>query len=402
VVVTDRGFVVAQAPEQTLAPIIESSEPQHSTWSRRRFFRLARTVLLIGLVLLSWSVIHGLRAPGNDPASAKLAEWARNHGLGVVVTVSESIQYRLHPPRVGGAPNTSVISSLPKPTSAPLGDAPVPEVLPSALTPLANGVVPGEGIFHTVALSHGQPAVQIAYLRPDDQHTSYLAGVAWMSGSRVRLVQHPGAVDPGRLSLWSQPASVPPSARAGLVATFNSGFKIHDAQGGYFADGHTVGTLTPGAASIVIYKDGSMDVGAWGTDVRMTSSVVSVRQSLRLLVSHGQVVPHLDRNVESNWGATIGGGAYVWRSGLGVTANGDLVYVVGDALSAHSLAVLLHHAGAVRAMQLDINPAWVSYMWYSKGATPTSPVPHKILPFARIAGRYLSPVSRDFFAVYAR
>ena len=49
---------------------------------------------------------------------------------------------------------------------------------------------------------------------------------------------------------------------------------------------------------------------------------------------------------------------YQWRSGLGVTADGALVYVVGPVLNPLQLADLLVRAGAVRGMQLDINPSW--------------------------------------------
>jgi hypothetical protein len=186
------------------------------------------------------------------------------------------------------------------------------------------------------------------------------------------------------------------------VATFNSGFKIKDALGGYYADGHTVGALTRGAASLVVYRDGHTDVGAWGGSLHLGPDVVSVRQSLKLLVDNGRLAANLSSNVQSNWGATINGAYFVWRSGIGVTAAGDLVYVAGDALSVNTLAALLQRAGAVRAMQLDINVAWISYMWYTPGSTLSAPVPHKLVGFQRPANRYFTPTSRDFFAVYPR
>ena len=54
----------------------------------------------------------------------------------------------------------------------------------------------------------------------------------------------------------------------------------------------------------------------------------------------------------------------MWRSGLGVTADGAVVYVAGPGLSALSLANLLVRAGAVRAMELDINTDWVDFFTY--------------------------------------
>lgn len=54
-------------------------------------------------------------------------------------------------------------------------------------------------------------------------------------------------------------------------------------------------------------------------------------------------------------GLTLGNAACVWRSGLGITADGALVYVGGPGLNVTTLADILARAGAVRAMELDIN-----------------------------------------------
>jgi hypothetical protein len=257
-----------------------------------------------------------------------------------------------------------------------------------------------EGKFKTVVSSHGIPLVQVAYMRPDTLHTSYLSAIVWMSGTHTRLEQHPGQSDPGHLSLWKKKTSISNSNAMGLLAAFNGGFKIKDARGGYYDNGHTVGTLVPGAASLAVYRNGKSDIGAWGTDVTMTSDVVSVRQNLQLLIENGQLASNLDAAVKANWGTTVGASTDVWRSGIGVTPTGDIVYVAGDALSAHSLAALLQRAGAVRAMQLDINKSWISYMWYTPSAGSTHLTAHKILNFQRPANRYFSTTSRDFFAVY--
>ena len=63
----------------------------------------------------------------------------------------------------------------------------------------------------------------------------------------------------------------------------------------------------------------------------MSPSVVAVRQNLDLIVDNGPPVPGLDANDNHRWGATLGGRVQVWRSGLGVTADGALVYVGGRA-----------------------------------------------------------------------
>jgi hypothetical protein len=352
------------------------------------------TVLLLGS--LTWSIGGVLAAPGTDTVAARLAEWGRDHGLGFAVTGAENLQYTLHPPKVGGVLAPKVLQDLSSATTPPQVSVHAP------LDPLVKPALAGEGIFETKVSVLGQPAVQVAYLRPDANHTSYLSGVVWMSGTLLRLEQHPGFSDPGHLSLWSQPDHLSPAARAGLVATFNGGFKIKNSRGGYYADGHTAGALEAGSASLIIYQDGHADVAAWGGAVKLGPDVVSVRQNLSLLVENGQLAPNLDKNVLSNWGWTLKNAHFVWRTGIGVTDSGDLIFVAGDALSVQSLGNLLQRAGAVRAMELDINSQWISYMWYTPGVTSTSPVPIKLLAFARPANRYFQPTSRDFFAVYAR
>jgi hypothetical protein len=362
--------------------------------------RAALAALAIFAISTTWSVLSALRAPGTDDVPTRLAEWGRDHSLGPLVTLAETVQYRMNPPATGGTPDPTVLNQA----AADGNGASTPSDSTGALIPvhadLSTPVSPalrGEGHFvHAVSTSAG-PAIQIAYLRPDSVHTSYLTGVAWMSHT-LHFVLHPGFEDPGTSGM-SQSDRIRQQQYPGLVATFNSGFKLKDANGGYYDNGHYAAPLVKGAASFVIYKDGHATVGTWGTDVHMTSDVAFVRQNLQPLITNGQVAANLSQNVQSNWGATIGGAYYVWRSGIGVTASGDLVYVMGDALSVASLADILHRAGAVTAMQLDINKLWTSFMYY-KHPNTGSVQPHKMGNFARPADRYLQETSRDFIAVY--
>ena len=84
----------------------------------RRFFRLrtVRVILALIAVFLCWvgfSVGQALAAPGGGSTAAKLAEWARDHYLGPVVTFGEWISY--NPPKTGGKPGFSL--------AAPSGEA---------------------------------------------------------------------------------------------------------------------------------------------------------------------------------------------------------------------------------------------------------------------------------------
>jgi hypothetical protein len=218
----------------------------------------------------------------------------------------------------------------------------------------------------------------------------------------LRFQLHPGAEDPGPGNWGSQPW-IPPGDRTGLVATFNGGFKINVAGGGFYLNGVTRGTLTDGAASLVYYRNGTASIGVWGQDVRMTPDVTGIRQNLKLIVDNGRVPASVNQNVESSWGATLGGAYYVWRSGIGITADRRLVFVYGPALSVQTLADLLQRAGAIKAMQLDINPFWTSFEHYQPDGHPADRVPVNLLPTQQqSAYRYYSVYSRDFTAVYAR
>jgi Phosphodiester glycosidase len=187
-----------------------------------------------------------------------------------------------------------------------------------------------------------------------------------------------------------------------LLATFNSGFRIASSGGGFYLNGKRQGALVPGVASVVYYADGHIAIGNWDQTVRMHSDVVGVRQNLHLIVSHGKVPSSVDSNVETSWGATLGGGYYVWRSGIGVTAHGRVIFVYGPALNVRELAELLRRAGAVTGMELDINPAWMSFMYYLHDER-ANPMPVNLLPDQQQpADRYYYLSSRDFTAVYAR
>ena len=251
----------------------------------------------------------------------------------------------------------------------------------------------------------GHPAVHETTLVPPLEPGD-VAGIAWMDPKLLRPTLYSGSLNPGGYG-WKYTAPVQPAAARTLVATFNGGFQFPSTAGGYFSEGMLVFPLRVGAASFVIYKNGSAIVGQWGRDAAMGPNVVTVRQNLDLLVDHGAAVPGLDRYDISTWGPTLGGIPNVWRSGLGETANGAFIYVAGPSLTVVDLAVLLVRAGAVRAMELNINPYWTVFAIYSP-ATPTvaaSPQNGVDLLAGMIGtpARFFDPSwNRDFITMSAR
>ena len=380
--------------------------PPYVYWRRRA---IAAAALFTFLVFSYYGVTLGFAL--NNPAygvslQARMAEWGRQHGIGGIVTWAETEYNKLHPALKGGTPSQHAIPTVPTVQISkgvqPLAP-PAPLKTPAAV-PLAH-----EGVWYPAGrlTATGVPAVYTTFIRPDAIHTSYVVGVAWMDTKILSGQLYSGSQIPGG---GPYPLSAPISATASktVVAAFNAGFRMQDANGGYYTNNKLVMPLRPGAASVIIYKDGTMNVGQWGRDFTMApnaagSPVASVRQNLNLIVDHGTAVPGLTNPNAIAWGKTLGGTFNVWRSGLGITSDGALVYVGGAGLSIADLADTLVRAGAVRGMQLDINTDWVQYTTYAgpigtsvAGAQGTNLLPGMIGNPGRFFANWWT---RDFFVM---
>ncbi len=242
----------------------------------------------------------------------------------------------------------------------------------------------------------GSP-VQITQFRSDPTYPQMVAGVAWIDTARTRVQLYPGRLQPS-VPVPRGPMEVPPSARPRLLATFNSAFKLEDSGGGFAYAGRTYAAMKSGMATLVGYADGRVDVQAWSGGAVAPHDLAFARQNLPLIVSGGRPNPNLSDGAE--WGKTLGNSVRVWRSGVGVDAQGHLIYAAANDQTVGSLARILIRAGAVRAMQLDINSYWVTFISYAHSGAGA---PSSLLPaMTRGPQRYLSPDDRDFLAVYLR
>ncbi len=369
-------------------------------------------VLVASMALTGWSYGHALTAPGSDSLGARSVEWVRQHGGPSLVNWIERQWYGHHQPPKGGSPKPGAIPA-PAPATTSAAPAPtgrhqpvVPPHLrpPAPVVPLASPPLAGEGLWHPAGSPvQGIPAVYTTALRPDPVHTSLVTGVAWMDTKLLRTTLYSGSQVPG--GSWHDMAPIPADQLGSLEAAFNGGFRLPDARGGYYAEGRLAKPLVDAAASLVVHNDGTATVAKWGRDAVMGPDIAAVRQNLSLIVDGGTPVPGLQSDSNVAWGATVGNKAFVWRSGVGVTSDGALVYAGGNGLSVDSLAQVLAHAGAVRAMELDINSAWVSFFSYAPppGTPATAGDGTKLVPdMSSWPGRYLVPSSRDFIALFAR
>jgi hypothetical protein len=221
----------------------------------------------------------------------------------------------------------------------------------------------------------------------------------------VHYALHVGSSDPptGGAAL---PADAQPAIGAGeharLLAAFNGGFLmgygcLPCGVGGMEVAGHVLVPLVSGMTSLVLGPSGSVSMGVWGRGFPPAGAAVySVRQCLPPLVSGGRVSPDVG-NI-SAWGATLGGGDLTARSAVGIDARGNLLYAGSMSALPSDLANALVSAGAVTAMELDINPEWVQAVTApSPGGPLAAAVPNQNRP----ADQYLSGWTRDYVTVLA-
>ncbi len=257
--------------------------------------------------------------------------------------------------------------------------------------PLQVNAPQGSGAAWTVtARVHGRPAAWLAAR----------SGVTLMrfDQSLVHLTLHAGITDGGE-SGWTYGDRITPGEIHKVIAGFNGGFKLTYTHVGFLSGRHVAAPLSVGLASIVTYTDGTSDIGAWRAGVPSAhKAVFSVLQNQRLLVDRGVTAASVNGCILACWGGTVGSVAVVPRSGLGITASGQLVWAAGERLTPGGLAHALIAAGAIRAIELDINYDWVAGYLYVHHPSGPSAVP--VVPGQHgIAGELLAPDSRDFLAV---
>ena len=221
----------------------------------------------------------------------------------------------------------------------------------------------------------------------------------------VHYALHIGSRDPpaGGAAL---PAGARPAIGAGehaqLLAAFNGGFLMGAGclpcgAGGMEVAGRVLVPLVSGMTSLVLDRNGGASMGVWGHGFPPAGAAVySVRQCLPPLVSGGRVSPNVGD--VSAWGATLAGGDLTARSAVGIDARGNILYAGSMSALPSDLAEALVSAGAVTAMELDINPEWVQA---DTAPSPGGPLRAAVPDQYRPADQYLSGWTRDYVTVLA-
>lgn len=272
--------------------------------------------------------------------------------------------------------------------------------------PIINGLakVAGEGIWHDhpLKLFPGKQVMADTFVRPDSTRPFAYVTLVQMDIGPMALGAVAGTEQPGDPIGNHGPGKIPPEivASGNLVAAFEGGFQYRDGKYGMIVKDKIYVPLENNVGTLVGFKDGTIKIVNY-TGHDLGKDIVFIRQNCPILVENGQVFALNELN-KKLWGRTFNSDIYTWRSGIGVTKEGNLIYAVGNNLGPESLATALKMGGAENAIQLDINPFWVRFNIFQPngmGGYSTSTL-LKNLPDGSKA--FLNGYTKDFFYLYKK
>ena len=265
--------------------------------------------------------------------------------------------------------------------------------------------VAGEGIWKKVILDSfpNQEIAATTFIRPDKDRPYAVVTVMQLDMQKISLGIVAGLKEPGGSFGHPGAGKIPQQIIQDhrLIGAFNGGFLYNDGQYGMIAGGIPYAPLKQDTATLVGYTDGTLKIVNY-TGQDFGSNVAFVRQNCPILINNGNLSV-LDPKNKAAWGRTLTSETYTWRSGIGITKTGNLIYAGGNNLTPTTLAYALQSAGAMNAMQLDINPAWVSFTLFSQNPQTGALT---ALPFMKDARdrskQYIHGHNKDFFYLYKK
>lgn len=271
---------------------------------------------------------------------------------------------------------------------------------PADVTPL--GTLQEEGVWAPyITAANGQTVSFRTFIQPDPQRPYAIVGIVAFDLTQTRLHYVLGTAEPFSPDSPPRTGRIPDVDRAPgvLLAMFNGGFKARHGRFGAMANGITALPPRLDLGTLAIYQDGSVRLGAWGSEIILSTRMTAFRQNGPLVVYQGKINPRIYSNSPADWGYTVNDVSPTWRSGLALSADGrTLYYLCGSDLSMEMLAKsMLAINGVANGVQLDINTYWVHFV-------VVRPVGNRLnleslFPdmMRENIDRYLQSYSRDYF-----
>jgi hypothetical protein len=249
---------------------------------------------------------------------------------------------------------------------------------------------------------NGAPVMAQSLLSLDPQRSYAGIALVRIDLNKVQLHMLPGSQEPSHapdvVAALPGMGLMPAADQARLVAGFNGGFKAINGHYGMVVNGVTLLPPQMGLATLAIYKDGHVAIGAWGPDIVPSADLVALRQNCPPIIAQGQVNPQVSTDNPVLWGNTVGNRDITWRTAIGLTQDGRyLIYAVGNATTVDTLAQALLQAGAYNAMQLDINHPYAHFVTYATAGNGIRTAVPLLNQMESNPSLYLSPNQRDYF-----
>jgi hypothetical protein len=267
------------------------------------------------------------------------------------------------------------------------------------------GDLEGEGIWTPyIQDASGNTVAYRTFLQPDPKRPFVVVAIVAFDLAKTHLNYVIGTKEP-EVKINPKPLGIIPARDrqpGKLLATFNGGYKTVNGHFGIMYDNSVLLKPIDKMGTVALYKDGNIQIGEWGTDIKYTKDMVSFRQNCPLMVHNGEVNPLVYDNSVNMWGGTISGFTVDYRSGLGISQDGKvLYYFAGQGTTMPDLSISMQKAGAYQAMQLDINSYYVLFtsIKFVNGKFQAYP----LLPKGMKSNvdRYLGSYTGDFFYITA-
>jgi hypothetical protein len=292
---------------------------------------------------------------------------------------------------------------------------------PSDIPPLyTSPELEGEGIWtaeYMPSCGDGPPLVYKTVYRPSEEFPTSTVYMALFDMNRLRTRLFIGQTEPGFYQVSDRPEE---ESLSKIVAITNAMWMQQHARGaGAIFRGQVIYPMVPGMATMVIYRDDSVDVLEW-TDEIPLSVVRDARQLRHLIVKDGMVVEKVVKNgkiTDAELG--LGGllipekgrstrGNKFWflatRTAFGIRDDGNVVFAMGHHVSTRDLAKALVLAGCKRAIHGDANIHNTVCNFYFRNEREKIVKRDKLSPeqLQYTLKRYDQGYAKDFFAFYEK
>jgi hypothetical protein len=277
----------------------------------------------------------------------------------------------------------------------------------------------GEGVWESSGAprdSRGRPLVYKTFYRPSVDFPNAVVYMMVIDMSMTSIRYYVGSQEPAASKGNSE---VEQNMRSKILAVTNAMWmQRHSKSAGAIFRGKVLYPMIYGMASLLVYKDGSIDIQEWTPDIPV-ELVQDARQLRHLIVKDGMVVQSVLRkgkleDSEIGLGFLLGGGGkdldgkHAWfvahRSAFGIRKDGNLVFAIGHHIGSKDLAKALVLAGCERGLHADANPDNIVANLYIRDIFGNMVRKVKLSPEQAnyTLNRYDDSYTKDFFAFFLK